>query len=69
MPKSLVDELANTRTKEHAACAQAQASLEMAHSTQMKDQILQNTIQGQHFLGINIYAIVDPMACEYYTLW
>lgn len=60
MPKNLMGELANTRTEEHATCTQTQASLEMAHATQKKDQILQNTI-AQQFFGININAIANPI--------
>jgi hypothetical protein len=47
------DKFANRKTREQAARVQAQASLEMARTTRMKVQILQDT-SAQQLFGINM---------------
>lgn len=59
--------LRNGETREQAARAQAQASLEMARATHMKAQSLQDTI-AQQLSGTNVAETSDPMTHENYVL-
>ena len=58
--KQAKEDLRNGKTHEQVACAQAQASLEMARAIRMKAPILHDMTTQQLF-GINIAEISNPM--------